>query len=254
MKKLKFDIYKSLSSSYWDELEHALNNDGWAIIETGSWNQQGIIICAWEICRGLGKPLEHNLGQGDHLWLVEKRSPDSNIDKTFSETDLNAEPHTDASFRDQAPSIVIFAMQRPASCGGGKSFLVDMLDVERILKKKIGEELCNELFSTHFPFAVPPVFGEPAAPPIIRKRIKDRSGYRVRLSSIDDGITKDNMTYSPAIIEALNDLGALLNKNQLRTSFNLNAGDILVTNNKRILHGRTAFQDSERRAWRGWVV
>ena len=77
--------------------------------------------------------------------------------------------------------------------------------------------------------------------------------FRYLRNYIESGYTLKNRKMSPTQIEALDCLDSLIQKNII--SVKLQKNDALIFSNLRLLHGRTAFTDSEnfrrdfRRIW-----
>ena len=157
------------------------------------------------------------------------------------------EPHTDNPYRGPPPSIQILHVLKPADIGG-ETILVDGLSLIERLKKTHSEYL--EILSS-----VPVRFGWRDADhdhthqaPIIETNDTGndfiiRFNHRSMIEPVITGLKARKWQ------EAYQSLSALIHDEHLRISLRLEEGDILIMNNHRILHGRSAFDDDQSQRW-----
>ena len=156
---------------------------------------------------------------------------------------LAIEPHTDEPYRIDPPAITLFHVLKQ-SASGGESILVDGFNLVSILQKRDPEAF--EILSTT-PARFHRVLREGRAfetqAPIISR---DRQGEVIGLRLLDRGMAPVDV--EPEQVEpfydALRSFLQLVYGQEGRITVKLEAGEMLVFNNQRIMHGRTAFDPS----------
>ena len=164
---------------------------------------------------------------------------DANLD-LGSNTGHYLPPHTDESYRHDAPAISLFHCLEAAP-HGGDSLLVDGFEAARILQRDYPESyrvLCTT-----------PIHFRRFAPPLEDMR----SHARVLVTDIDGdlaGLRWTDRTLPPqdlpaALVEpiylALRQLREIINDETLQFRYCMSPGDLHVFDNHRVLHGRLAF-------------
>ena len=156
------------------------------------------------------------------------------------------QPHTDEPYRIEPPAITLFHVLAQAEVGGD-STLTDGFRLAEVFRDRDPEAF--ELLSTR-PARFHRVLKEGRAfdisAPIISR---DRDGAVTGLRLLDRGMAPVDLP--PAEVEpfydALRSFLALLYGGEGRITVKLQAGEMLVFNNQRLLHGRTAFDAASRR-------
>ena len=69
---------------------------------------------------------------------------------------------------------------------------------------------------------------------------------RYRRDTLEAGLRNSGLKLSTALTEALAAVEKAIHKNKQLSRFYLEDGDVLVIDNLRVLHGRTAFTDRQR--------
>ncbi|MEE9395853.1 MAG: TauD/TfdA family dioxygenase [Methylococcales bacterium] len=152
----------------------------------------------------------------------------------YSRTHISLPPHTDSSYLARPHELVVFQFI-VADEQGGNSILAPIDDI----LKHLTHEHIALLKESIFPFGqgtYPILFGE--------NRDKQIRYYRVQ---IDKLLKSGAMSLSDNHMAALDSLDRILNQPRLFKNIHLQAGDILLINNKKVLHGRTGFADGSRR-------
>ena len=128
-----------------------------------------------------------------------------------------------------------------------------MLSAQRLLKSlsksQDGRECTRLLRETRFPFQVPTAFTkdrldsvvEWVSAPILSGHGKIRYRHDLIVSALAHGVTSLSPESQWAIAQTARELEKLTPR-----SLSLRSGDLLVLNNHRVLHGRTAFEDRDR--------
>ncbi len=149
-------------------------------------------------------------------------------------------PHTDESYRHDAPGISFFHCLQ-ASSEGGESTLVDGFMAAQLLRQQDRESF--EVLATV------PLFFQRYAPP----QEDMRSHTRILVTDIDGdvvGVRWTDRTLPPqdlpdehveAVYRALRKLWKIINHESLQFCYRLGPGDLHVFDNHRVLHGRLAF-------------
>lgn len=199
----------------------------------------------------IGRPTATDQVERKILWEVTSRSylPESQI-PTVTEHNLKADLHTDTSYKDRPERFVALFAIRSATDGGGLSQILDGREILRKLARSSdGEECLKALSSLPFPYRVPTSFTkarkEEEPETILAPIISDIPLIRFRYDTIMDGFKCLPSYATKDALWAVNYFHEVL-ENSFKLTFRLNAGEMLLTNNYEILHGRTAFRDIRR--------
>ena len=161
----------------------------------------------------------------------------------LADTALALAPHTDNPYRLAPPEIQVLHCLSAAG-HGGQSLLVDGLAVIAALKARAPSDyhlLCNTPVrfawsdGETFLEATAPVFAVNADGRLERLRYNPRSMQQV---------CTDEETVRAAWRGAWDRLGALFEAPAFAVTFDMAAGDMVLMDNRRVLHGRTAFETS----------
>ncbi len=196
----------------------------------------------WLLGQILGTPMEQNI-QGTLLYDVRDTGQDVRTGVRYSVTNAETGFHTDNSFGDTVLDYVGLLCLRD-SRQGGLSQLVS------------GCTAWNELAATDpealailcEPFHVDRRGGtRPGQAPTVRVPVIEHQGteltYRYLRYWIHSGHEKAGQPLTAGQVRALEALDAVLARPELRVEFMLRPGQMLFTNNRWLLHSRTAFQD-----------
>ena len=199
----------------------------------------------------IGRPTATDQVENRIIWKVtsETRLPEGHT-RTVTEHNLEAELHTDTSYKDNPERYVAFFVVRRAECGGGLSYILDGRKlVGELAKSSPGKECLKALASYQYPFRVPTSFTrarrEETAEVIFAPIISDTPLIRFRYDCIVKGFNCLPSYATKEALWAVDYFRKALTKSR-RLTFDLNFGEILLTNNHEILHGRTAFTDMKR--------
>lgn len=175
-------------------------------------------------------------------YTLKKKTTVTNVGDTTGPLD----PHVDEPYRYAAIGITVFQVLRPSS-NGGASTLVDGFEAVRRLKEQSPEDfelLCNTQVTCQRFDPGDNSHGNmrwyKSRLPIIR--LDDRGevcGVRMnerQISPLD--VPADQVV---AVYRALKRLFGLLYSDDLRLTLDLKAGEGLLFDNQRLLHGRTGF-------------
>lgn len=187
----------------------------------------------------------HTTNHSSFVWDIRSKAmPDPAAYQTFSETTDVAWFHTDSSYSANPEQYIALWCLKPAECGGGISQIVD----GNILLASIGAE--NEripcVLRQPFPFRVPDVFRCKGDPSYTWAPILSENGnWRYRRDTLLDGIRTCLLEDSTRLEAAVREVEAALGVMKTE-KLRLECGDLLLINNGRVLHSRTAFSDTSR--------
>jgi len=182
------------------------------------------------VVAAFGHVRETNYGR---LFDVRTRHDPANL----ADTALALAPHTDNPYRLSPPEIQVLHCLSAAGAGG-RSFLVDGLAVIAALKAEAPEDydlLCR--VPARFAWSDGETFLEAEAPVLTPERIR----YNPR--SLQQ-VVSDDANERAAWARAWDRFGTLSSAPAFGLAFDMTAGDMVLMDNRRVLHGRTAFDAS----------
>lgn len=204
-----------------------------------------------DFCKLLGSPILHNSMPNSYVWDIKPVKDTKSNFVTHSELASEAELHTDSAFADNPEDYFCLYSIKKADCNGGESLLLSKEDLLLELRKTEEGMKAEEQFRTKkFPFAVPSIFKEGHKLQNENLFVKDYilSGDSIRFR-ID--VIEKSLNFAPQLIDAdqrkaLDHLQNILEHSNGVKRLMLEVGDLIIINNKTMLHGRTAFKDPER--------
>ena len=196
----------------------------------------------WMVGQFLGLPFEQNI-EGTLLYDVRDTGQDVSRGARFSVTNAESSFHTDNAFGLSIPDFVgLLCLQTAKS--GGQSQLVSAVALHNALVENHPEVV--ETLYRPFCFDRRGQFRE-GEDPVSRFPICAWDGgeltFRYLHYYIQVGHREAGVPLAPDQEEALEVLEALLRRPEFRVEFGLEPGQMLFTNNRWILHNRTAFED-----------
>lgn len=144
--------------------------------------------------------------------------------------------HTDSSDAPRPHEFVGLACVTPAEDGTGRSLLIAAEHVAETLRREYGDRTVRLLADACFPFAAATATGLPISRFAVLSsdlRVRYREPVlRCGLELADPPLDADHH----AALEAFEDV---VGREEIATHFRLVAGDVLLLDNRRVLHGRT---------------
>lgn len=199
----------------------------------------------------IGRPVSADPHRPNLVWEVcPKSGLPSDYTPTITEHCGDAALHTDSAFKRSPETYVLLFAYKPAADGGGLSQVLSAQHLLNSLSQSPDGRRCIRLLrETRFPFQVPTAFTkdrldsivEWVSAPILSRQGKIRYRHDLIVSALDHGVTSLSPESQWAIAHTVRELEQLTPKSLL-----LRSGDLLVLNNQRVLHGRTAFEDRDR--------
>jgi alpha-ketoglutarate-dependent taurine dioxygenase len=185
---------------------------------------------------------------GRIVWPVTPQNGTPYSFKTFSETDLEAQLHTDSQYRVKPEDVFLLGCMVADEVGKGTNMILRSQEVIETVRDKAGEEAID-LLRQPYPFRVPTVFTElrdDGDPEVIwAPIIVDDERMRFRADTIDAALAVESVKISDEAARAFQELRDVITSHPVEYH-HLNPGQILVVDNWRVLHGRTAFTNLHR--------
>jgi hypothetical protein len=199
-------------------------------------------IAYWIVGQCLGIPIEQNI-EGTVLYDVRDTGRDVKEGARFSVTNAESSFHTDGAFGTPVPNRVGLLCIHTAR-SGGRSQLISAYALHNALLKDYPEVL--ETLYEPFCFDRRGQF-LPGEDPIKRTPIFtwDEQVLYLRYLNyyIQVGHQEAGVPLTSAQEQALEAVESVLRRSDMCVEFDLQPGQMLFTNNKWILHNRTAFED-----------
>jgi hypothetical protein len=186
------------------------------------------------------------------IWRVTPR-PHLDHAPTFSEAASEAPLHTDNSWAPEPEQYFALLVLRPAN-DGGESLVFPIPELLRdFARTRGGPAMIRTLSERLFPFAMPVVFRSDAersnhlTPVVTAPVIASPTDFRFRYDSIMAGFrVRPDLATDESVnaVEAFNDyLVGLLHSSP---GTKLGRGEMILANNRTVLHARTNFTDPSR--------
>jgi alpha-ketoglutarate-dependent taurine dioxygenase len=182
------------------------------------------------------------------LWDVKLRTTTSGQFATFSETDEEAEFHTDSAFMSDPEPIFFLYVVQAARCDGGMSYFANGRRVrDRLMRTSRGRDALDLLRRARVPFRIPPAFSrdpeiaEYSATTVFGERPLIRFRRDVILHALDANPASGNDEIRDAV-SLVADAALSVKTSDCK----LPTGAIAFVDNHNALHGRSRFTDGER--------
>lgn len=200
--------------------------------------------------RRMGTLSPHKGSEDSLIWTMQPREYENeNRFKTFSEHSAEAALHTDSQYRLKPENFLAFYVYRQARCGGGRTRLLNgQRLLESLLASNEGGRVIKTLTSAKIPFLIPPVFLTNSQKNFVKAPIFSKIPFiRYRSDNLQtQNIDASSRANKHEIVESLEFLKKEIEFSIHSREFSLNDGDLLLINNHKNLHGRTAFEDKNR--------
>jgi alpha-ketoglutarate-dependent taurine dioxygenase len=195
----------------------------------------------------IGKLEAHTHG-GSLVWHVKNKHVFSKV-ATFSEHAGEAMLHTDTQYRDKPEDYIALCVLHAAKCGGGETQLLSIANIlDELYALPNGDEILSILQATKYPFIVPSVFStrENGMPEFVHAPIIKNGTIRFRIDTLELGIAAHMSVLAKEAIDAFLHLKKIVISSKAIRRISLGPRDIVFIDNKRCLHGRSAFKDNDR--------
>ncbi len=219
----------------------------------GTMSTQAAQEFATSMLRHLGEPLPQGRGPDTALgWLVRDEGVSAYTDdRRFHEDAYTSKSrgylhlHNDRAVQPfgQQPDCVALLMHRKA-VQGGASVLVDGWAVHRVLRESYPHAL--GLLNTPYPVDrrhVTPQGESPVVRAPVFEQADGRVQVRCNLKRIETAAELTGEPMPPDQRAAVETLRQVLARPELKVTIPLEEGDCLVIDDRRVLHGRTSYED-----------
>ncbi len=200
--------------------------------------------------RRIGILSPHTAKEDSLIWTMQPAREENSEKrfKTFSEHSAEAALHTDSQYRSQPENFLAFYVFRQARCGGGRTRL---LNGQRLLNSLLasneGRQCLKTLTVAKIPFSIPPVFITNPQKRFVKAPIFGKSPLiRYRSDTLETQLIRAFSAKKCEIDRSLDFLKFEIENSFHIKEFSLGDNDLLLINNHKNLHGRTAFQDKDR--------
>lgn len=231
------------------ELRRRLDQDFGFIVLRGiridKWSPQETEMVYWGIGNYLGRVMRQNF-RGERLDKV-KNLGEPNVTDPYRiiETNQHFQPHTDNGMLEPRPPHYLGLMCIRNADNGGESLLASAYTIHNIIQTERPHYLPRlyQLFSIE-----PPVEQRlPDREPLWRRPVFEWDGRDLVIHYIrylmDPGMVRAGTPLTAKEKEMLDFIDSILRRPEVLFEYQLKPGEILIENNLRNLHGRTAFRD-----------
>lgn len=210
-------------------------------LDENRFGRAGATAAYWALGQFLGAPRTQSI-EGTLLYDVRDTGRSVTGGARFSVTNAESTFHTDNAFNDDLPDIVGLLCLRTASQGGRSQLVSACALYNGLLDAGVDAE---DLGGSYW-FDRRGQEG-PGEAPIAARQLFDWDGHelvmRYMAYYIEVGQQRAGEQLSAVQRSVLETVESLLEQPDLRVEFDLGPGQILFTNNRWILHNRTAFTD-----------
>lgn len=220
-----------------DEARSSLRRRGWALIRGAPFLRGGLPDhgAALRLAGCFGEPSARDGGCA--LWPVRARTRDRSA--TFSVRAGAAAMHTDAQYHRRPEQVVCLFVVRPAA-DGGATVLLAAEDAEECLDRHPeGPAVRRALAQPRWTWSVPAAFrdaGNAACGPAPAAAVLPGDGtIRWRDDNLRSGHARAAAVFAACVAGARG-----------KVVVDQRPGDVIVFDNRRVLHGRTGFADPRR--------
>ena len=185
------------------------------------------------------------------MWDIKAQQKPDGYVTTISENNYEADLHTDTQYYPHPEKYTFLYTVQPACCGGGITLLRDVACVKRKLNATDDGKWALQHLSTHaMPFRIPTTYTRTGRQDEVEitfaKIFGDDIAIRYRKDTLEAGLKACPALDTTENRRAINILQSALEDVADMAIVRLNPDSMLLTNNHRGLHGRTAFVDPER--------
>ncbi len=231
-------------------IKHILDAKGYCVIR--GFPVPGKIgdLCLLGFSLLLGTPTATDVVEKKIIWPVKSIHYVKGMFTTISEDVYEADLHTDTQYFPRPEKYVILACIKPAK-NGGVTTLVDGRRVIASLQQTTqGRKVLTVLRTKQFPIRIPTSYTKlrkDNVPEIIVAPLLSKIPLiRFRIDTIIRGMELCPKLVTKEMISALHYFHKALENYPAKKSYKLQEGEMLITNNHVILHGRTKFKDRNR--------
>lgn len=200
-------------------------------------------VTAWGLCNYLGRPIRQGIDHDRRLFTVADKGA-ANTDPTrIGASPGRSRKHTDnGCLEPRPPDYLGLFCVRSAAVGGDSTIISARTIYETIAAER--PDILPHLFKSYH-FRAPQAHVWPSLGPTVQKPILDMASGELRIHyarvMIEPGMEMAGTPLSPTELAALDYLDEVAERPELNFRHVLRPGQLLVMNNRVLLHGREAF-------------
>ena len=212
-------------------------------VNAAKWSEPQAEMIAWAFCNYLGRPIRQGIGHDRRLFTVADKGG-ANTDPTR----IGASPKRSPKYSDngclepRAPDYLGLFCYRLATEGGDSTIISAQTIYETVAAER--PDILPLLFMTYH-FRAPQAHVWSSRGPTVERPILDTSSGELRIHyarvMIEPGIEMAGTPLSDVERAALDYFDEVLERPDLGFRYILKPGELLVMNNRALLHGRKAF-------------
>jgi alpha-ketoglutarate-dependent taurine dioxygenase len=210
---------------------------------------RGVMLYAMTV--GMGYPTGTDPRQHQVVWPVTARATSGDYFATYSELDSEAKYHTDAQYYPDPERYFLLYVVRAARCGGGESRLrANNHLIEFLNQTPDGRRAIRVLQALKVPFRIPSVYTNSGKAEEKKYTFApifgENNTLRWREDTVEKGLAELPEYDHPDLRDALKMLKLALASAPHEVRITLGDDSLVLVDNHRAVHARTAFTDHSR--------
>ena len=210
---------------------------------------RGVLL--YSLSLAMGYPTGTDPRQRQVVWPVTARAKSGAYFATYSEVDSEATYHTDAQYYPDPERYFLLYVVHAARCGGGESKLRSNEHIMQFLEaSEEGRRALKVLQALNVPFRIPSVYTESGKAEerkyTLAPVIGEDGTLRWREDTVTKGLAERPEYDHPDLRAALHMLGRAFAEAPHEVRTTLGDDSLLLVDNHRTIHARTAFTDHNR--------
>lgn len=160
--------------------------------------------------------------------------------------------HTDTADWETPVELISMICVNADAAGGGRSQILDVDTIRSEVQKQLGDETLALLETQPVPWQIAPYFGGGVA----WRTVLTNTTVCWRRYTINLALTSEGATLSNEVLSALDGFERVVSSATGRFDFLMREGELLFSDNRRTIHGRTELADpsnSNRLMIRSWI-
>ncbi|AEW99173.1 TauD/TfdA family dioxygenase [Streptantibioticus cattleyicolor] len=208
-------------------------------------------VMLYSLALGLGYPTGTDPRHSQVVWPVTARARNGDYFATYSELDSEAAYHTDAQYYPDPERYFLLYAVRAARCGGGESLLRANAHILEFMGATAqGRRAMKVLQALDVPFRIPSVYTDSGKAEervyTFAPILGEHNTLRWRKDTVEKGLAERPEYDHPALREAIGILETALREAPQEVRTTLGDDSLVLVDNHRAVHARTAFRDHGR--------
>ena len=212
-------------------------------IDTAPLAEGEVELLAWGLCNYLGRPIRQGIDHDRRFFTVADRGQANRDPTRIGASPRRSAKHTDNGCLEPRPPDYVGLFCHRSALRGGDNTLISARTIHDTIRRERPDLL--PLFFRRYHFRAPQAHVWPSRGPTVEKPILDLSAGELRIHyarvMIEPGMELAGRALSAAELAALDYLDEVIERPELGFRCCLRPGELLVLNNRVLLHGREAF-------------